>query len=1281
MNIYIKMDEELKENFLRYISVLKNKMITEITVNGENISLTEEDVIFIEGEIIKENKKVNKKDFANIYPYLEDENKTIFLNNNIDILKELDLEEKVQVFASTKEDKEKLFELLNLEKENILDYIYYINKEILEKLKDTIQSKTDDEKNKILRNANEEIRIKLIQFLEFKNIEKVDIYYMTEEEQDVFVTKNINSLQKMSEKYKLIFLSDIKSEATQIYFSDVMHIEELLITLPNPFSEFHSISDELIKKYLNNNQIVEKLAEELNNRTYRSIINLEGLSPEVIDIIKDKVKNKVERDLYAEILKRFPGRKIDITNINSVIQNLPNDLKLKENLFDLTENIDKFNFKKILEMYPQTLNDSDITRILNSIEDSELDEIFAYMTRTQEINGNLKQLIRKRLQTSEKLSIDTLSLFFSNEELKQMIPKIILEPRDILSNFDDYILEILKENPYLFEDLETLPILFDPLKQNASKKGKTDYVELAYAIAKYFPEKPRYELYVTLDDLENVLKMLNENPRLIEHFRIYLNENKNIDFTKIIKENENVKKYANIDLLIDLYEKNEDKELLEIIFSKMKTDASYKLETLYKLLENEDKKRFIDLNQKNRLIINLYKNEDDEKLSNYLKEIIIKNQNSYVSAYLDMNEEKWDNLIPHLNTTFLADAFLSYQSFKLENEIYKRILEDNYALNKSLNPLDVFKLLRKEHQSEILAILNNKIDESEIKHLLEKGNINSFKLIEMYEKDKEKFNYLINLLKENTYILNTVNPDILDKKYIEIAPNFIKKVVKYPEVQKRILNIKKENQNIFTQIMQKISNDKDKIFDRKIMIILNELEKEEYNYQDLNEKELENLINYILMKNKTFQFSKRSLDIENLNPLTFKEDLIKICDEKINTNNVEDVREITLNKYFSMTKEDAEEFLRMYDGDKTNVEIEEEIKMFIEIIKEVLNEKDINVLKEFYFENGPIYSIEDIFQIENSLQISYTNELKSTMFKENNPNKILNINGENVPVIETETFQMLTHSTNAYGQMSMINDSYYDSWNMSSNIANHGICTTLISDKCLGLPPLSQTGNGCIFAFTDFNEDAITNMAPYDLRSINNEYELETSVPLIYTSSKDFISKTRHTHNEIVLERKTKEGKNLSPNYVIITSEMNDNQRKNAVKASKEMNVQIIYLDIKKILEKNKENIQENLIKFQASNNLNYLKEALDIYDTVTCTTFNIKDYEFIDVEVFNQIINDFIEISDEENLDTLKEILENEKSKYDLFKDFASRAKKITIDYKNIMEEIEKKRGKENVR
>ena len=47
MNIYIKMDEDLKENFLRYISVLKNKMITEITVNGENISLTEEDIIFI----------------------------------------------------------------------------------------------------------------------------------------------------------------------------------------------------------------------------------------------------------------------------------------------------------------------------------------------------------------------------------------------------------------------------------------------------------------------------------------------------------------------------------------------------------------------------------------------------------------------------------------------------------------------------------------------------------------------------------------------------------------------------------------------------------------------------------------------------------------------------------------------------------------------------------------------------------------------------------------------------------------------------------------------------------------------------------------------------------------------------------------------------------------------------------------------------------------------------------------------------------------------------------
>ena len=60
-------------------------------------------------------------------------------------------------------------------------------------------------------------------------------------------------------------------------------------------------------------------------------------------------------------------------------------------------------------------------------------------------------------------------------------------------------------------------------------------------------------------------------------------------------------------------------------------------------------------------------------------------------------------------------------------------------------------------------------------------------------------------------------------------------------------------------------------------------------------------------------------------------DMVKIsCVET--TELVEEAREITLNKYFSMTKEDAEEFLRMYDGDKTNVEIEEEIKIFIEII-------------------------------------------------------------------------------------------------------------------------------------------------------------------------------------------------------------------------------------------------------------------------------------------------------------------------------------------------------------
>ena len=158
----------------------------------------------------------------------------------------------------------------------------------------------------------------------------------------------------------------------------------------------------------------------------------------------------------------------------------------------------------------------------------------------------------------------------------------------------------------------------------------------------------------------------------------------------------------------------------------------------------------------------------------------------------------------------------------------------------------------------------------------------------------------------------------------------------------------------------------------------------------------------------------------------------------------------------------------------------------------------------------------DIKNQENVEEKRKTKVLK-TLVKEREI--IINNQPINLEVIEIESdFELLVHSTDAYGSMEMINDNYFDSWNYSDRTANHGICASFISNSNLGTARVR--GKGVLFGFVNLNENSITTMAPYDIVSKNQDIQTTSRHPAMFTDTKDLASYTRHTHNELVLERR-----------------------------------------------------------------------------------------------------------------------------------------------------------------
>lgn len=435
-----------------------------------------------------------------------------------------------------------------------------------------------------------------------------------------------------------------------------------------------------------------------------------------------------------------------------------------------------------------------------------------------------------------------------------------------------------------------------------------------------------------------------------------------------------------------------------------------------------------------------------------------------------------------------------------------------------------------------------------------------------------------------------------------------------------------------------------------------------------------------------------------------------------------------LNKYYSINIEEAKAIVSMYSGSIKPLSKKEKYNTqtsYILEIMQILNTTSLKNLQETY-QDSKVIDFDDYVYMDQSIRQMFSEEMSESVYKitdkivdeygkliENKPRMLtLEIEQDGkkitrqVPVYEPGfDFKMLIHSTAAYGEMELLNNNYYDSWNKSLRTANHGICCSLISNDNLGMAKVKDV----ILGFDSWDKKAISQSSPYDLCTCNDGYNIQEGHAMMFLTPQDIIDTTRHTHNEQTLERvelrtehKNKECINIQPSYVIIYSDMEDTIKEKAIKCSEEMNIPIVYLDKEKIVAHEKEKLDNKIALWKETKDKDdkfTLLEQILVSHENNRSGLRITNpawlEEYFPPSKLDSIINQSIsEIQSEyfatgdiesyyESSKRLMNILDKEQRKFDIAYEAISRSNEIDLpieEYKNkLMRTVDNQLGHYN--
>ena len=307
------------------------------------------------------------------------------------------------------------------------------------------------------------------------------------------------------------------------------------------------------------------------------------------------------------------------------------------------------------------------------------------------------------------------------------------------------------------------------------------------------------------------------------------------------------------------------------------------------------------------------------------------------------------------------------------------------------------------------------------------------------------------------------------------------------------------------------------------------------------------------------------------------------------------LKNIYLNKYFSMSLKEAESIIEMYGQDIEKINAPEG-KQLIKRLKEIIELEDVDQLDFSLAHNENAEEIEKIkLEMEHEFALSYTDELTKTKeeLTQTGAKTTIEFDGKKIIQIEPdENFSMLVHSTNA----GFVNDNKVDekgfkaNWKNSSLNFNHIISMAYINQDFLGMAPVSD--EGVIYGFASLEKESIKLMGNTDINTYSSDIGYNSKFKK-YLTANSMPYNSRRVYSEVGVERK-----NANPDYVILFDDSTEEYKENAYKAAAEWDIPVVFIDKEKVKDRQIERLEQIRNDFEETKDISKLHELLNTYET-----------------------------------------------------------------------------------
>ena len=499
-----------------------------------------------------------------------------------------------------------------------------------------------------------------------------------------------------------------------------------------------------------------------------------------------------------------------------------------------------------------------------------------------------------------------------------------------------------------------------------------------------------------------------------------------------------------------------------------------------------------------------------------------------------------------------------------------------------------------------------------------------------------KIDYLFN---KNNEILSTLDLRLLGKQYNVFDIEFIEKIGNYQAIQENILKLNETQLLVFSKISKLlINNDYDLSYIIEIildnLVLYGDLQYDKLinslNENKLTNEQLRNFVYVLKRKNNIYKITDTN-QLTDSNFKKIKQEYRQKIELLITSGTITNgqIKEAIFEEKFGLNITEVNFIIQRYCHDLDNLEnsnINEEVKLILKSLKDISDCDDLNKLINYY--NNIDFLLTDFYApifLESVIRNEYIKEYDKTLYKldkkhsltevlHNNPNlnelehirSLVNLDvlGKTPEFyILNDDFNMLIHALNAYSQVSK-HDDFKEEWEVPL-IANHGVCTSYIGNNQIATARIKSV----VLGFSNLEGGSIYRAANYDIGSNNSELSISSTSPDNFLLPNKMIDNTRHTHNEIVIERRGAKSsitfKRMPDYLVLFVDDINNSNNfdpsinehyKYTLQASIDFGIPIVIVDRLKYAKREYEKCEKLLIEFSNSFDNKKLDELLLIF-------------------------------------------------------------------------------------